>query len=134
MRKEDYKFEQYKILIESAERNSDKRITQNNIYLTINLAFLSYALSKNDVIFSIFTSLIGIVICIIWFLTINNYCKRNKVKFDMINEMESKFGYLYKEEWKRISVLTSLSSYEKIVSIVFMLIYIIVPIIKFITK
>ena len=98
------------------------------------MAFLSYVLSKKDIIFLLFTSFIGITVCIIWFLTINNYCKRNKVKFDMINEMESKFGYLYKEEWKRISVLTSLSFYEKIVSIVFMLIYVIVPIIKLIIK
>ena len=35
------KLEQYKIFIESAEKNSDRRITQNNIYLTINLAFIS---------------------------------------------------------------------------------------------
>ena len=32
MKKEDIKFEQYKIMIDSAEKNSDKRITQNNIY------------------------------------------------------------------------------------------------------
>ena len=133
-KKNPFKFEQYKILIESAEKNSDKRITQNNIYLTINLAFLSYVLSKKDIIFLLVTSFIGITVCIIWFLTSNNYCKRNKVKFDMINEMESKFGYLYKEERKRISVLTSLLFYEKIVSIVFMLIYVIVPIIKLIIK
>lgn len=134
MEKKDYRFEQYKILIESAEKNSDKRITQNNIYLTINLAFLSYILSKSEICFLIPTSIIGIVICITWFLTISNYCKRNKVKFDMINEMENEFGELYKEEWKRISVLTSLSFYEKIVSIVFMITYIVVPLIKLVVK
>ena len=45
MNKEEIKFEQYKIMIDSAEKNSDKRIKQNNIYLTINLAFLSYILT-----------------------------------------------------------------------------------------
>ena len=40
----EYRFEQYKIFVESAEKNSEKRVTQNNIYLTINLAFLSYIL------------------------------------------------------------------------------------------
>ena len=40
-------FEQYKIFIDSAEKNSDKRITQNNIYLTINLAFVSYICTQN---------------------------------------------------------------------------------------
>ena len=38
----EIEFEQYKLFIESAEKTSDKRITQNNIYLTINLAFISY--------------------------------------------------------------------------------------------
>ena len=64
-KKNPFKFEQYKILIESAEKNSDKRITQNNIYLTINLAFLSYVLSKKDIIFLLVTSFIGITVCII---------------------------------------------------------------------
>ena len=36
----EIELEQYKIFIESAEKNSDRRITQNNIYLTINLAFI----------------------------------------------------------------------------------------------
>lgn len=131
----EYEFDQYKIFIESAEKNSEKRISQNNIYLTINLAFLSYVLFQNPSIKeTLVTSFIGVVICVIWLLTIINYCKRNKVKYDIINEKEEKFGSLYKEEWKRISVLTPLSTYEKILSIVFMLIYIIIPILKFVIK
>lgn len=131
MKKEEIKFEQYKIMIDSAEKNSDKRIKQNNIYLTINLAFLSYILTFKNLLQIIITSVIGVVICVIWFLTILNYCKRNGVKFDIINEMEEEFGSLFKEEWKRISVLTSLSIYERIISIIFIIIYIVLPIIRF---
>ena len=130
MKKEEIKFEQYKIMVDSAEKNSDKRITQNNIYLTINLAFLSYILTIKKLSIIILGSIVGIVICIIWFLSILNYCKRNKIKFDIINELEEDFGYLFKEEWKRISVLTPLSIYERIISIIFMIIYIVVPIIN----
>lgn len=130
MNNEEIKFEQYKIMIDSAEKNSDKRIKQNNIYLTINLAFLSYILTFKNFPQIIITSVIGIVICIIWFLSILNYCKRNKVKFDIINEIEEEFGGLFKEEWKRISILTSLSIYERIISIIFMIIYIALPIIN----
>lgn len=131
MKKEEIKFEQYKIMIDSAERNSDKRIQQNNIYLTINLAFLSYILTLKNLLQIIITSVIGIAICIIWFLSILNYCKRNKVKFDIINEIEEEFGLLlFKEEWKRISVLTSLSIYERIISVIFIIIYIALPIIN----
>ena len=121
--KEEEKFEQYKLFIESAEKNSDKRITQNNIYLTINIAFISYISTKVlDLKQNIIMTIIGILICIVWLCTINNYAKRNKVKFEIINESE--YGTLYKEEWKRINILTSLTTYEKISSVIFIILYI----------
>lgn len=123
------KFEQYKLFIESAEKNSDKRITQNNIYLTINLAFTSYISTQVlDLKHNIIMTIIGILICIVWLCTINNYAKRNKVKFEIINESE--YGTLYKEEWKRINILTSLTTYEKISSIIFIILYIALFIVK----
>lgn len=129
--KKEIEFEQYKLFIESAEKNSDKRIMQNNIYLTINLAFISYiAIQQSDLKQNIVMLIIGIIICLIWFLTINNYSKRNKVKFDIINE--SDYGSLYKEEWKRISVLTALTVYEKTSAIIFILLYIALFVVKII--
>ena len=131
----EYRFEQYKIFVESAEKNSEKRVTQNNIYLTINLAFLSYILfQKPNLVETIITSFVGLIICLVWLLTIINFCKRNKVKFDIINEMEEEFGNLYKEEWKRISILTPLSTYEKFLAIIFVMVYIIIPILNILTK
>ena len=125
----EIEFEQYKLFIESAEKTSDKRIKQNNIYLTINLAFISYISTQNfDIKQTIIMIIIGILICAIWFCTINNYSKRNKIKFEIINESE--YGKLYKEEWKRISVLTSLTTYEKISSLIFIILYIGMFIIK----
>ena len=129
--KEEEKFEQYKLFIESAEKNSDKRITQNNIYLTINIAFISYISTKVlDLKQNIIMTIIGILICIVWLCTINNYAKRNKVKFEIINESE--YGKLYKEEWKRINILTSLTTYEKISSVIFIILYIALFIVKLI--
>ncbi len=129
--KEEEKFEQYKLFIESAEKNSDKRITQNNIYLTINIAFISYISTKVlDLKQNIIMTIIGILICIVWLCTINNYAKRNKVKFEIINESE--YGTLYKEEWKRINILTSLTTYEKISSVIFIILYIALFIVKLI--
>lgn len=129
--KEEEKFEQYKLFIESAEKNSDKRMTQNNIYLTINIAFVSYISTKVlDLKQNIIMTIIGILICIVWLCTINNYAKRNKVKFEIINESE--YGMLYKEEWKRINILTSLTTYEKISSVIFIILYIALFIVKLI--
>ena len=123
--------EQYKLFIESTEKNSDRRINQNNIYLTINLAFISYICTQNlDFKHNLVVLIMGLIICIIWFFTIVNYSKRNKVKFDIINESE--YGKLYKEEWKRISILTPLTFYEKLSSGIFALLYIALFIIKII--
>lgn len=127
----EVELEQYKIFIESTEKNSDRRINQNNIYLTINLAFVSYICTQNlDFKHDLVVLIVGLIICAIWFLTIVNYSKRNKVKFDIINESE--YGKLYKEEWKRISILTPLTLYEKISSGIFALLYIALFIIKII--
>lgn len=127
--KEENELEKYKTFIESAEKNSDRRVNQNNIYLTINLAFISFLCTQNlDLKHNIVVLIVGLIICIIWFLTIINYSKRNKVKFDIINESE--YGKLYQEEWKRISILTSLTTYEKISSIIFGILYIALFIVK----
>lgn len=129
--KKEIELEQYKIFIESTEKNSDRRINQNNIYLTINLAFISYICTQDlDLKHNLVVLIVGLIICGIWFFTIINYSKRNKVKFDIINESE--YGNLYKEEWKRVSILTPLTVYEKISSGIFALLYIALFIIKII--
>lgn len=135
MDNKEINLEQYKMMVNSAEKNSDKRITQNNIYLTINLAFLSFVLTQQmKLSLLVITSFVGIVVCIIWYLTIINYAKRNKVKYDIINEIENQKGFnnFYSEEWKRIEILTPLSFYEKLISLMFMFIYVLITILKFI--
>lgn len=124
MKKDNYKFDQYRMFVDSAEKNSENRIKQSNFYLTINLAFLSYTIAQNlDLPRLIITAVIGVIICIVWLLTISNYAKRNGVKFDIINEMEGDFNALFSEEWKRVKVLTPLSRYEKIVAAIFIVAY-----------
>ena len=120
---EETQLELYKSFIESAEKNSDRRITQNNIYLTVNLAFLSYICTNNfELGRSIILLIIGILICILWFFTIVNYSKRSQVKFDIINN--SNYGKLYKKEWQSIKILTPLTLYEKCSSVIFAVLYI----------
>lgn len=128
-RENEIELEQYKLFIESAEKNSDRRINQNNIYLTINLAFISFMCTQSlDFKRSLVLLVVGLIICVIWFFTIINYSKRNKIKFDIINESE--YGQLYREEWNRISILTPLTVYEKISSGIFALLYIVLFILK----
>lgn len=124
--------EQYKIFIESAEKMSEKRINQNNIYLTFSLALLSFvSVSKLDKIFFYIICILGILISMVWFVTIDNYSKRNKVKYQIINEYENnnKLKW-FNEENKRISILTNLTLLEKTLPITFIIIYLIIIYIK----
>ena len=120
--------EQYKMFVESAEKNSEKRINQNNIYLTFSLALFSFvSITELDKLSFYILCMLGIIISIIWLLTIDNYSKRNKVKFDIINKEENKNDLnWFVEEQKRILVLTNLSFLEKLLPIAFIVIYLII--------
>lgn len=116
------------MFVESAEKNSEKRINQNNIYLTFSLALFSFvSITGLDKLSFYILCMLGIIISIIWLLTIDNYSKRNKVKFDIINEYENKNDLnWFVEEQKRILVLTNLSFLEKLLPIAFIVIYLII--------
>jgi len=120
--------EQYKMFVESAEKISEKRVNQNNIYLTFSLfifSFISVSTLPQKTLY-IFCAL-GIIIAITWFFTIDNYRKRNKVKYAIINEYEKENGLKwFAEEEKRISVLPDLTFLEKILPVIFIVIYIII--------
>ncbi len=120
--------EQYKIFVDSAEKNSEKRINQNNIYLTFSLALFSFiSITKLNKLAFFILCILGTIISIIWYFTIDNYSKRNKVKFDIINEYEKENNLnWFSEEQKRISILTNLSFLEKLLPIAFIVIYLIV--------
>lgn len=117
--------EQYRMFVESAEKNSERRINQNNIYLTFSLALFSFiSITDLDIVPFYILCILGIIISIIWFFTIDNYSKRNKIKFDIINEYEKDNDLnWFIEEQKRITVLTNLSFLEKLLPIAFIVIY-----------
>ncbi|MBQ8891291.1 MAG: hypothetical protein IJ068_00290 [Bacilli bacterium] len=124
--------ENYKTFVKSAEKMSDKRGNFNNIYLTFSLGLFSFisVATIEKVPFYILNGL-GILISVIWFLTIDNYSKRNKVKYAIINEYEKANNLKwFSEEEKRTSVLTNLTILEKLLPISFLIIYIIMMFIK----
>lgn len=118
----------YKLFVESADKISDKRITQNNIYITLQLAILSFiSLKKIDDLYLYIFCIIGIIIAILWFITIDNYSKRNKIKYSLINEYESRNNInWFLEEEKRLMVLTNLTFIEKIIPILFLVVFVII--------
>ncbi len=124
--------EQYRLFVDSAEKISDKRINQNNIYLTFSLALVSFLSVTNIAeIYFYIVNILGIIISFIWLFTIDNYAKRNQVKFNIINEYESQNNLKwFSEEEKRIAVLPNLTFFEKILPIIFGIIYIILMVTK----
>jgi len=137
-------FEQYKMLVDSAERVSDKRMNANNYFLTINTALISITgllISSNFItIKPWFVKLVGgmgVAICFIWFLIVWSYKQLNAGKFKMIHKLEKKLPIkLFAEEWKflgegkDIKKYFPLSHIEVGVPIVFAVLYLILLFMK----
>jgi hypothetical protein len=103
-------FEQYKMLIESIEKTSDRRLLANNTFIAINsaiftligLTFQIESLNK-DASFRMLLSIIGILISIIFFFLIRSYKQLNSGKFIVVHEIEDHLPLrLYKYEWKKL--------------------------------
>jgi len=132
-------FEQYKIIVDSAEKISEKRMSANNYFLTVNTAlisligllFTSKILSLNFNAIKL-VSILGLIICVIWFFIVLSYKQLNSGKFALIHHIEKKLPiHLYADEWvklgkgKDIKKYIPLSHIELIVPVVFFCLYLI---------
>ena len=95
----DHLLEQWKTCVEMANSNSEKRISTNNVFISINaalFAIISFSLDYK----SILLSAIGIVVCALWLNSISSYKKINSVKYQIINEIETLLPVCpYAYEW-----------------------------------
>jgi len=85
--KKDTVLEQWQTCVDMANSVSQRRDTMNNLFVTLNIAMVA-ALSIVWDVKSILISCAGIVICIVWLISINNYRLLNKAKFDVINDKD----------------------------------------------
>ncbi len=99
--------EQYKLLLDSTERNTDRRQTANSYFLTLNTgvcAILGYILSKDAVqeikyLYWILP-IAGILLSIFWHRLVTSYRQLSTAKFDIIHQVEAKLPFsIYKAEW-----------------------------------
>lgn len=128
--------EQWKTCVEMANSNTEKRTSSNNIFITINaalLAIVSFSLEYKSMILSI----VGIVVCVVWLNSLENYKKLSSVKYHIVNEIEvmlplKPFTY----EWKKLKIekkYLGLTKIEKILPWLFIVLYgisIILPVFK----
>lgn len=137
-------FEQYKMFVESAEKVSDKRMSANNYFLTVNtlLVSLTGLMFTSKTLFWSFNAfklagILGLVICSIWFLIVLSYKQLNSGKFKIIHNLEEKLPIqLYADEWKELEEgknpkkYIPLSHIELAVPVAFFCLYLILLLLK----
>jgi hypothetical protein len=135
--KEKY-FEQYKLYVDSAEKVSNKRMSSNSYFLAINtglISLLGLVLSSKTTLidekFIVITGILGVVVCIIWFLIILSYKQLNSGKFALIHKIEKELPIrLFFEEWEMLGKGEDVKKYfpishvELLVPFVFLIFYV----------
>jgi len=110
--------EVYKLYVEMADRISTRRQNANSFFLTINSAIIAvlgyvqfgvYLGAKlgveqsqtNDFYWII--SILGMVLCLIWFRLVQSYKQLNTAKFKVIHHMEQHLPFApYDAEWEAV--------------------------------
>lgn len=110
---------------------SDRRTNMNNIFLTLNsilVALITFQFEKKSMGYAV----VGIVICIIWLVNLDNYKKLNSAKFKIINQLEKELSAnIFDYEWELIGRGESgkkykrMSSVEKWIPYIFIAIYLV---------
>lgn len=110
--------EEYKLYVQTAENNSNRRQTANNFFLSFNSILLSgtgFLIATTGKSWLILLSLIGIISSILWITTINSYRQLNSGKFKVIHDLEEHLPYaLFKKEWNYLGKGEIKQKYRKL--------------------
>lgn len=135
--KDELLLTQWQTCVEMANSISQRRDTMNNIFVTLNLAIIA-AVSVVWDIKSLLLLVSGIVVCILWILFIRNYKLLNTVKFEVINEMEKKLpSQPFNDEWDKLEGNKKYrdgTKLERLLPIMFIVLYIVVSIVILVIK
>ncbi|MBP2641041.1 MAG: hypothetical protein H6Q66_1992 [Firmicutes bacterium] len=133
--------EQYKIYVEMADRISQRRMTVNTFFITLNSIILTIlGLFKNNINkWFILIAAVGLITSLAWFYILNSYRQLNSGKFAVIHELEKSLpASLYAYEWSLLENGTDRNNYwpishvEKLIPVIFGLFYITGGIVLFI--
>src|SRR6266478_2882330 len=133
-------FEQYKLYLASAEKISERRVTANNYFLTVNAFLVTlYGLavaSRYRTHWTILVPITGILVAVTWHRIITSYRDLNTVKFDVIHELEQRMpAALYLYEWEKAEhgrgkAYRPLSHLERWIPIIFVILYAVLGIVS----
>ena len=99
----------YKMLVEMADRVSERRQSANSFYLTVNTAIIGGAAYLSQSTFghlgTLAVSAAGIAICFLWVRAVVSYKSLNAAKFEVITSLEDRLPVSpYKDEWAILDV------------------------------
>src|ERR1700682_5050418 len=100
---QEHLLEQYKLYVEMNDRVSQRRLTTNSYFLSINtalLAFVGYVTTKETSSYLWLVGVAGIVLSLLWFYIVTSYRGLNTAKFKIIHDIETRLPLsLYAAEW-----------------------------------
>ena len=101
------RLEIYKLLVEMADRVSQRRQAANSFYLSVNTLLVGGSAYLGTIQPSLLNVLVisvaGIAICALWVMNIVSYKTLNEAKFGVINDVETRLiEQPFHEEWKRL--------------------------------
>jgi hypothetical protein len=124
----ELRFKQYKLMVDSAERNSDRRASTHRFYTTVQTSLLTLlalvagyglgtsglrgqsvtlpgtgflTLAQAPIVIAV--SILGLVLCILWRLHLNAYRRLSTAKFAVINVIEKDLPYTaFQTEWEEL--------------------------------
>ncbi|WP_346290514.1 RipA family octameric membrane protein [Sphaerothrix gracilis] len=129
IREEDYGsllIEQYKIYIEMMDRVTSRRGQANAFYISVLsgiLVILSFPVNENLLIESsnvlfVCISLLGLVLCLMWYVNLQSYKQLNRLKFQVIYELEQDLPFpMYQREWDILVNEKNSSGYYRLTAI-----------------
>lgn len=102
------RLEIFKLLVEMADRVSQRRQTANSFYLSVNTLLVggsAYLGTTAPDLFSIaIISVAGASICALWIMNILSYKTLNEAKFAVINDLETRLcEQPFHTEWDRLT-------------------------------
>lgn len=110
----DHLLEEYKLFVQMTDNVSARRSQANQFYVTVLSALLAIVTAVSQIfgkgepagfqtIAYMALTLLGIVICGIWFVNIESYKQLNSGKFQVIHQMEQQLPFAcYAVEWKAL--------------------------------
>ena len=119
--------EQWAKAVEMADTTIDKRINSSNVYMSIEVAIIAVISFVNNW-WNYAIAGVGIIVAVVWFLSVRSYKALSKTKYDIINEVEEMLPVKpFKHEWELLKAnkaYRQVTGFEKSLSIVFGVLYV----------